>query len=533
MIGVSVGNYVIAEKIGEGGMGVVYRASHQTLGRQVAVKVLHGDSHRAPELVSRFFNEAKAATEIRNEHIIDVLDFGHTPDGRPYIVMEWLEGESLAALLAREPVLEDQRALALLRGIGEALAAAHELGVIHRDLKPDNIFLQQKGARAEFIKVLDFGIAKLLQQDGPSDFKTRSGMLLGTPAYMSPEQCRGARDIDHRSDIYALGVIAYQMFTGQLPFRAEGLGELIYKHMSEAPQAPSLLRPSISGPVNAAILKALAKDPADRFGWVGEFIAAIEIGLETGLEAGVGAANGVVTGSAASPSVSNKTAGGSTGARAVRPISIDAFAGATAVAPAGSPPPPPGMSGPRRGFATTLSPLEVAPGPPQRRPPMTLIAAALVLGVVGSVAWWFVRGAGNYRPAETTVPASQQRTGVNPRARATTVDPTAVAAPASAVQAPPATSAVPVRVAGADQITSRDAGAGGQPRPTGPARERSNAAKPIGAMDPTAQSAAAPAAVRTVRRPGRLTTRQHGEAGTGGGPAVYRGRKLEIEREFP
>ncbi|HEY2745731.1 MAG TPA: serine/threonine-protein kinase [Polyangia bacterium] len=270
MLGRTVGNYVVERKIGEGGMGAVYLARHPRIGKEVAVKVLLPAMSRDPELVQRFFVEAKAAAEIKDAHIVDVLDFGELDDGSSYIVMEWLEGRSLAELLGAETRLPLSRAQKIARGIGRALSAAHARGIVHRDLKPDNIFLVRHDDDHDFVKVLDFGIAKLM--DG-TDVKTRAGAILGTPYYMSPEQCQG-RSVDTRADVYSLGVILYQMVTGRLPFEGQSLGELLMAHLSRAPPRPRTFEPSLPPAAEEALLQALAKDPEERFARVEALVTA-------------------------------------------------------------------------------------------------------------------------------------------------------------------------------------------------------------------------------------------------------------------
>jgi serine/threonine protein kinase len=277
MIGRTVGNYIIREKIGEGGMGAVYRSEHPRIGRSVAIKVLRPEYNQDPQIVARFFNEAKAAHDIGNEHIVEILDFGELADGTSYIIMEWLAGRSLAALLRSEPHPPLSRTLHIITGIGHALAAAHAHGVVHRDLKPDNIFLIQRGQDHDFAKVLDFGLAKLLQpSDSQNHLKTQTNALFGTPAYMSPEQCRADhRHVDQRSDIYALGVILYEMATGRRPFIANDFTGLLLAHVTETPPAPRSLDPSLPETVEATILRALEKQPERRFQNVGEFLHAL------------------------------------------------------------------------------------------------------------------------------------------------------------------------------------------------------------------------------------------------------------------
>jgi hypothetical protein len=266
MIGRTIGNYVVRDKIGEGGMGVVFRAEHPHINRRVAIKVLHPGADRNPEVVHRFFNEARAATEIRNEHIVEVLDFGTLPEGMPYLVMEWLDGESLGSLLRSARKLPLGQAALIMNGIARALRAAHGKGVVHRDLKPDNVFLVRRDGEPDLVKVLDFGIAKLLATGMPVQYQTQTGAIIGTPAYMSPEQCRGAKEIDHRTDVYALGVIGYQMLTGRLPFAADALGELLLKHLTETPAPADSIEPSVPGPVSQILARALEKEPEKRPG---------------------------------------------------------------------------------------------------------------------------------------------------------------------------------------------------------------------------------------------------------------------------
>ena len=271
MIGTAIGNYVVKSKLGEGGMGAVYLAEHERLGRRVAVKVLLPEMVRSKEIVARFFNEAKAATDIKNEHIVDVLDFGELGDGTSYIVMEWLEGQSLADLLRSGPV-PVARTVHSARGIAKALGAAHARGIVHRDLKPDNVYLVTRDGDADFVKVLDFGIAKLTTNAG--DVRTQAGAVMGTPLYMSPEQINGA-NVDQRTDIYAMGIIVYQMLTGSLPFETTTLTELLLAHATKTPPPLRDRDPSIPLEVESAVMRALEKDSSRRFESVDAFVSAL------------------------------------------------------------------------------------------------------------------------------------------------------------------------------------------------------------------------------------------------------------------
>ncbi len=276
MIGQQVGNYRVVRKLGEGGMGAVYEAEHPIIGRRVALKLLHREMCDNAELVERFFSEARVVNAIGHEHIVEVSDLGKTPEGLYYLTMELLDGETLVARMERERPLDIGFAVAITNTIADALGAAHAHGVVHRDLKPDNIFLARKGRQIEFVKVLDFGIAKLTAAGGKVSYRTRTGAAIGTPYYMSPEQCAGSKDVDHRSDIYSLGVLLFEMVTGRVPFEVEGLGLMFMKHMQEPPPPPRSLRPDLPEQLEAVILKALAKKPDERFQSMEELRAALE-----------------------------------------------------------------------------------------------------------------------------------------------------------------------------------------------------------------------------------------------------------------
>ncbi len=277
LVGETVGSYRITDVIGQGGMGVVYRAEHVLLGKRAAVKVLLPERSTNREMVDRFFNEAKSATLIEDPGIVDIFDFGRLPDGNAYIVMELLEGETLGDRLKRVEKLSASHAAAVARHIAGTLAAAHDNGIIHRDLKPDNVFLVKDAAlpRGERAKLLDFGIAKLAGTQ-PSDMvKTETGRLMGTPYYMSPEQCRGAGKIDHRTDIYSLGCVLYQMLTGRPPFVLEGAGEILAAHIHVPPLPPRHHEPSVPPALQAVVLRMLQKEPVRRYQSAADVVAAL------------------------------------------------------------------------------------------------------------------------------------------------------------------------------------------------------------------------------------------------------------------
>ncbi|MBA3538355.1 MAG: serine/threonine protein kinase, partial [Deltaproteobacteria bacterium] len=261
--GQSIGNYRILSKIGTGGMGAVYLAEHPLIGKKVALKVIHRELAHNRDVVQRFFQEAKAVNSIGNEHIVEIHDFGVTPENDHFYIMEYLDGQTLASVMTREPAMPVMRALHIGAQIASALAAAHASGVIHRDLKPDNIMLIPKLGDPDFVKVLDFGLAKVFAAD--SAVKTAAGVLLGTPQYMSPEACESKREIDHRTDVYALGILLFQMMTGKLPFDGQTMGEVLVKQVTALPPAPRALNPAIQPSVEQILLRCLAKPVDARF----------------------------------------------------------------------------------------------------------------------------------------------------------------------------------------------------------------------------------------------------------------------------
>jgi len=274
------GRYQVEKVLGEGGMGVVYRAKHTTLGKALAVKVLRAEVSKDSEIVQRFRQEARSATEIGNEHIIDISDFGALPDGSTYFVMEFLDGIAITKALELERPISAARTVKIAKQICTALGAAHNANIVHRDLKPDNIYLVKRSSETDFVKVLDFGIAKV---GGATSKLTRAGAVFGTPHYMSPEQCAGT-DVDQRTDIYALGIILYEMVTGRVPFDADNLMGILTKHLYEKPIAPREVQPTSDIPpaLESVIMKAIEKNREQRYQTMQEMRADLER-IEQGL----------------------------------------------------------------------------------------------------------------------------------------------------------------------------------------------------------------------------------------------------------
>lgn len=257
--------YLIEERLGEGGMGAVYRARHLLMDRAVAVKVLHDDLVEDEAARIRFQREARAAVRLQHQNAVAVSDFGETDDGYVYIVMELLEGHTLREILAREAPIETARAMSIMLQAAAGVGAAHEAGIIHRDLKPTNIIVTQRPDVPAVVKVVDFGLAKLAagtldDEDGAVTLRHR---LIGTPRYMAPEQYNGD-ELTPAADVYSLGVILYEMLTGMAPFTGSSPGEIAAKHASNPPHSPREIVAAIPEEVERVVLHALEKQPADR-----------------------------------------------------------------------------------------------------------------------------------------------------------------------------------------------------------------------------------------------------------------------------
>ena len=297
------GKYRLTQPLGEGGMGFVYAGEHAVLGRPLAVKFLRPELAQDATALARLRQEAVASSNIGSPHIVEVLDLGTAPGGMPFIVMEYLRGRTLAALLEAQPVLPVSRIARILSQALAGLAAAHARGIVHRDLKPENIFLVES-AGEEFVKLLDFGVSKV-RGDLLTSNLTQTGAVLGTPRYMAPEQAAGRRDVDHRVDLWAGGVILYRALTGRFPFDAENYNALLAAILMQAPPSPRQFRPDLPPPLEVLILTALAREPDRRFADAERFRRALQPWLAEPsgmLYAGSAPAGAPATGPAPSPS---------------------------------------------------------------------------------------------------------------------------------------------------------------------------------------------------------------------------------------
>lgn len=271
--GSAVGEYVLEERIGEGGFGAVYRAQHPMIGKLAAVKVLSSAFSSNAELSKRFVNEARVVNRINHRNIVDIFSFGHLPDGRQYFVMEYLDGQSLGAYLAHRTKLPVEEALPIFRAVASAVDAAHEAGVVHRDLKPDNVFLARDGQGNTLVKLLDFGIAKIDQGPGVSN-QTRPGQVLGTPSYMSPEQARGGK-VDGRSDVYSFAALVHRTLAGRSLFFGLGAIDVALAHINEPPPRLSTAAPGLPPELDEPLQRALSKKPGDRPATLGAVVEAL------------------------------------------------------------------------------------------------------------------------------------------------------------------------------------------------------------------------------------------------------------------
>jgi serine/threonine protein kinase len=410
LIGETLGAYRVAGLLGVGGMGRVYKGVQPQIGSRVAIKVLSHECAQRRDLVERFFSEARAVNLIRHESIVNVLDLATLPDGRPFIIMEYLDGAPLSAIVERTGPLPLGSLARLIAEVLDALGAAHGKGVVHRDLKPDNVFVTPAGRP----KVLDFGIAKLHQTFGPGT-ATQTGSLLGTPHYMAPEQALG-RAVDPRTDLYAVGVILFECATGRRPFEASSLYDLLRQHVDEPPPAPRRLRPEMSPAYEEVILRALAKDPAQRWQHSAALVQALQHATQGLPPAAWTTISAASRGAAPTP--------GPPGSWPRGPASWPGMQGPTHPDPTPLELRGPTLPAPPHPGPTTSSGQVMAPPPPRARTGKGLVLG-IVLGVViagGASAGFLASRAGSASSARTTGAATGAEPAVSAEAEAAAAD---------------------------------------------------------------------------------------------------------------
>jgi len=382
--------YRVIRKLGEGGMGSVYLAEHVVIEKKFALKVLAPELSRRSDLVARFLQEARSASRIGHENVIDIMDFGQSPDGLVYIAMEFLDGKDLGEIVRGKGAMPWPEAREIVLQICRALRAAHDRGIVHRDMKPENIFLIQREGQPHFVKILDFGIAKVMGLDPNGPRLTRTGMIFGTPEYMAPEQAEG-KDTDHRADIYAVGCIMYHLITGQTPFVAESFMTMLTKHLMEEPVAPSARRPDlvITPEMDGLVLKSLEKDRDKRWQSMAELLEAVGVcpGPETTIPKPAGGQTMAMGGAHAAAALKVLRAKGTETSRVSR-----------------------------KAVESALSSPDVTtkPAPSSRGKTMVLVIAGVVLG--GAVAAWFALSHGKTlaAPVALPVPVAPAPAGVAP-----------------------------------------------------------------------------------------------------------------------
>jgi serine/threonine protein kinase len=510
--------YRIVRLLGEGGMGAVYEGENVRIRHRVAIKVLHAGVAMHSDAVQRFEREAQAAGQIGSEHIVEVYDLGELEGGARYIVMEYLEGESLSQRVARLGRMPPTEIAPIMLQLLEGLAAAHDAKIVHRDLKPDNIFLQRNRNGKDFVKIVDFGISKFSVLGGSEMNMTRTGAVMGTPSYMSPEQARGTKNSDHRSDLYSAGVVLFECTTGQVPFRGDSFNDLMFKIALEAPPDPADLVQGLDARFAAIIRTGMAREVAQRFQSASDFAQAIlqwmrAMGLRSPEQS-------VFLGTLASMALSDRPPAPPTmttppNAAATPPPTREPSGGTAIVAggvtPGGLTPNPAGTGGipstgtVGTGTAGSLNVVSVGSQTPARSRGGTLavLGAAIIVVAVGCVflAMKLLKPTVTVAGETTSTTASAAPAGTPPATASNTapapsaaVADTASAAPSVAVAAPPAaTNNVPV-------ASPPEPEAGSSPTPA-TATRRSNGHRSGDSGAPSAESAATTTQVkgRTIR----------------------------------
>lgn len=358
------GKYRIVRLLGEGGMGAVYEGENVRIHRRVAIKVLHAGVAANGDAVARFEREAQAAGRIGSEHIVEVLDLGQLADGERYMVMEFMDGESLSSRIHKSGRLTAAQVYPIAIQMLEGLGAAHSAGIIHRDLKPDNVYLvRSKKGHTDFVKLLDFGISKFNVMGGEFSM-TRTGAVMGTPYYMAPEQAKGAKDIDTRVDIYAAGVILYEAVSGQVPFNADTFNELIFKIVLESPPPVEQVAPGLDPGFAAIVSKAMARDLTERFASCEDFLAALNAWAQSHASQAPIAGQGAQAGQAARAGHAVHTAAPAvTGPRVAAASAVDVRT--------------------KGAWSNTQGDVALTPAPPKKKTGMVLAIAAGLVVVLG------------------------------------------------------------------------------------------------------------------------------------------------------
>ncbi len=452
------GKYRIDGLLKRGGMGAVYRGTHLMLNKPVAIKLIKPELVSSSEVVQRFLREARAAALLSHPNIVTVYDLGQTSDGMLYIAMELVPGISLKEAIQTEGAWEPKRVVRLIKAIASALSVAHRNNVIHRDLKPQNIMVTRDSDGNEIPKLLDFGIAKTLEPTSPA--LTSTGMVLGTPHYMSAEQAKGA-PVDRRSDLYALGVILYEMLVGRVPFDDTSIPQILIKHLTEMPVPPSSVNPGVPSELEAIVLRLLEKDPDDRYQSAEELIGALDSAQDTAVEI---AAEPAIAASAPTNAPTNAVPG--------------ATAEATMAGAASALPPE----------ATGTLRAHQVPEEPKSRGGILVFALVIFVGAVVALALFFLRGrSGEEVIAEATVAVS-----ATPEASETSAPPAppvAEAAPA----APPVDETAPTPTPVAETAPPAPAPSPATPGPTGANIAPPPVAPPVGQAAPPPEPVALPA----------------------------------------
>jgi serine/threonine-protein kinase len=429
------GKYRLSQLIGRGGMGSVWEGTHSTLGTRVAVKFIDSEYADSAEARSRFENEARAAAKLRSKHVVEVYDHGVSEDGRPYIVMEFLRGEPLDKRLERLGRLPAKDTARIVMQVCRALSRAHAIGIVHRDLKPENVFLvwdEEDGA--DVAKVVDFGIAKFADNQLGSSSATRTGSVLGTPYYMSPEQARGLRSVDHRADLWSVGVITYRCLVGSLPFDGEAVGDLLVKLCTAPLPVPSQLAPDLPPGFDAWFVKALCRETE------GRFASASELGESLAAVCGLPVRGAYATGDIPLPSFAGGPMGSASPAITPGPLGFTPAGGVLPITPY--------PTADRTGRNVALvdgsaSTLQMATGAPTTQTPTpipsrsmgAIIAAAAVAVIVLGIGVGVLLKMVGSEPSAAVGPAPRETAAAAP------ASPPAPAAPAVTPQAAPESAA--------------------------------------------------------------------------------------------